>query len=127
MHANPSTSSPVTHDKLLEFIRRTDRPDISLENACWLVWAQEPKSGMSAAMSSAQFIHFNAPVLAVQRNGRMEYFGENGELGWTSNLSWPRGNLEMMRLPARVNFPEENPPEEDSADENASGQDASGA
>jgi hypothetical protein len=116
----------VIDDKLLEFIRRSDWPVIGLENACWLVWPQEPKSGVSAAMSDAQFIHFNAPVLAVQRNGRMEYFGEDGELGWTSNLSWPRLHFEMMRLPARVNFPEEDPlakesPDKDSSDENASG------
>jgi hypothetical protein len=72
-------------------------------------------------MSDAQFVHFNAPVLAVQHNGRMEYFGEDGELGWTSNLSWPRLHFEMIRLPARVKFPDEAPTEKDASDENASG------
>jgi hypothetical protein len=119
----------VIHDKLLEFIRRSDRPVISHENACWLVWPSERRSGVSAAMSSAQFVHFNAPVLAVQRNGWMEYFGKDGELGWTSNLAYPRGNFEMARLPGRADFspvssPEDDAPEKDPSDENASGQDA---
>jgi hypothetical protein len=108
---------------LLERVR-SGGPSILLDRACWLVWSQEAKSGMSAAMSDAQFVHFNAPVLAVHRNGRMEYFGEDGELGWTSNLSWPRLHFEMMRLPGRVNFPDEDPTEKVSSDENASGQDA---
>ncbi len=120
-------------DALLERIR-SGGPAILLDKACWLVWPSERRSEVSAAMSSAQFVHFNAPVLAVQRSGQMEYFGEDGELGWTSNLAWPRANLEMMRLPARASLspessseedpPEEDPPEEDSADENASDQDA---
>ncbi|MCS3632062.1 hypothetical protein GGP55_002675 [Salinibacter ruber] len=115
-------------DALLERIR-SGGPAILLDKAYWLVWTSERRSEVSAAMSSAQFVHFNAPVLALQRSGQMEHFGEDGELGWTSNLAWPRANLEMMRLPARASFspespPEEDPPEEDSADENASDQDA---
>ena len=90
-------------DALLERIR-SGGPAILLDKACWLVWPSERRSEVSAAMSSAQFVHFNAPVLAVQRNGRMEYFGEDGELGWTSNLAWPRANLEMARLPGRLDF-----------------------
>ncbi|MFB6248878.1 MAG: hypothetical protein ABEL97_09940 [Salinibacter sp.] len=90
-------------EALLETVRRGG-PSILLERACWLVWPQERRSGVRAAMSSAQFVRLNAPVLAVQRNGRMEYFGGDGELGWTSNLPWPRANLEMARLPGRLDF-----------------------
>lgn len=115
----------MTHDALLETVQ-SGGPSILLDRACWLVWPSEPRSGISAAMSSAQFIHFNAPVLAVQRNGRMEYFDAEGSLGWTSNLVWPRANLEMARLPARADFSaesssKENPSEADSSDESASG------
>jgi hypothetical protein len=45
-------------------------------------------------------VHFNAPVAAVQNGGRMEYFDSEGNLGWVSNLPWPRANLEMARLPS---------------------------
>ena len=105
-------------DALLERVR-SGRPAITLANACWLVWPQERRSGVSAAMSSAQFVHFNAPVLAVQRNGRMEYFDAEETLGWTSNLAWPRANLEMIRLPARATVPGEGS-SEDTPSENTS-------
>jgi len=93
-------------EPILETLRQ-GRSRVTLEEAAWLVWPSERRSGVSAAMSSAQFVHFNAPVFAVQQNGRMEYFDENGELGWTSNLAWPRANLEMVRLPARAAFLDE--------------------
>jgi hypothetical protein len=51
-------------DALLERVR-SGGPSILVERACWLVWPQERRSGVSAAMSSAQFVHLNAPVLAV--------------------------------------------------------------
>jgi hypothetical protein len=105
----------VIDEALLETVRRGG-PAILLERACWLVWSSERRSGVSAAMSDAQFVHFNAPVLAVQRNGRMEYVDAERGLGWTSNLAWLRANLEMMRPPAR-----EDASEKDSSDENASG------
>jgi hypothetical protein len=75
-------------------------------------------------MSSAQFVHFNAPVLAVQRNRRMEYFDEDLRRQWSSNLPWPRANLEMARLPGRANFSGENAlaessPEKDSLQEDS--------
>lgn len=53
-------------------------------------------------MSNAQFVHLNAPVTAVQRGGRMEYLGEKGEVGWVSNLNWPRTNLVMILLQPEV-------------------------
>lgn len=79
-------------EPILKLLRR-GRPGVMLENATWLVWPSERRSGVSAAMSSAQFVQFNAPVAAVQQNGRMEYFDTGGELVWTSNLAWPRANL----------------------------------
>jgi len=97
-------------EALLETVR-TGGPAITLKRACWLAWPSETRLGISAAMSSAQFVHFNAPVLAVQRNGRMEYFDEERQRRWSSNLAWPRANLEMARLPARVDFPSEPPSE----------------
>jgi hypothetical protein len=39
----------------------------------------------------------------------MEYFDEDGALGWTSNLVRPRANLEMARLPGH-------PPEKSSSE-----------
>jgi hypothetical protein len=112
-------ASPSVDENILDTIRGSSGPAVTLNRACWLVWPGELRSGASAAMSSAQFVHFNAPVLAVQRNGRMEYFDAEGSLGWTSNLSWPRANLEMARLPGRLDFLaedtyEEDPDEEDS-------------
>jgi len=86
---------------------RQGRSRVTLEEAAWLVWPSERRSGMSAAMSSAQFVYFNAPVVAIQQNGRMEYFDSEGNLGWTSNLAWPRANLEMARLPSRAFFLDE--------------------
>jgi hypothetical protein len=92
-------------------------------------------------MSSAQFVHFNAPVLAVQRNRRMEYFDEKRRRQWSSNLPWPRANLEMARLPGRANFsgenasaesspeadsPMESSPEKDSLEEDSPGGDSPG-
>ena len=68
-------------------------------------------------MSQAQFVHLCAPVVAVQRDGRMEYFDENGELRWTSNLPWPRANLEMARLPGQPGALEEDASEEESPEE----------
>jgi hypothetical protein len=38
-------------------------------------------------MSSAQFVHFNAPVLAVQRGSSMEQFDEERQRRWSSNLA----------------------------------------
>lgn len=114
----------MTDEKLLEIVRR-GRDAIELENACWLVWPIKARTGVSAAMSSAQFVHFNAPVLAVQQNGRMEYFGKDGELGWSSNLAWPRANLEMARLPARPDFLSAAPSEE-SLSEKSHGESVSG-
>jgi hypothetical protein len=67
-------------------------------------------------MSSAQFVHFNAPVLAVQRNRHMEYFDEKRRRQWSSNLPWPRANLEMARLPGRAKFSDEGSLEEDSVE-----------
>lgn len=106
-------------EKLLEIVQRGG-PAIALENAYWLVWPIEARSGVSAAMSSAQFVHFNAPVLAAQTGGRMEYFGEDGQRHWASNLAWPRANLEMARLPARANFSPEPPSEESLLEESLS-------
>ncbi len=120
-------------EALLETVR-TGGPAIMLERACWLAWPSETRPGISAAMSSAQFVHFNAPVLAVQRNGQMEYFNEKRRRRWSSNLAWPRANLEMARLPARADFTaehssaetsfEENPHAEDALGEDALGEDA---
>ena len=99
-------------EPILETLRQS-RPHVTLEEAAWLVWPSERKSGVSAAMSSAQFVHFNAPVVAIQQNGRMEYFDDEGDLGWTSNLPWPRANLEMARLPGLPDFlQEESSPKE---------------
>jgi hypothetical protein len=109
----------VIDDALLETVRRGG-PAILLERACWLVWPQERRSGADAAMSSAQFVHFNAPVVAVQTGGRMEYFDEDGQRRWTSNLPWPRANLEMARLPGRPDFLAEDIPNEDTSNEDAS-------
>ena len=73
-----------------------------------LVWTSECRPGVSAAMSSVQFVHSNAPVVSVQQNGRMEYFGSEEHLGWVSNLPWPRAILEMARLPACPDLLNEN-------------------
>ena len=70
-------------------------------------------------MSSAQFVHFNAPVLAVQRNRRMEYFDGDLRRRWSSNLPWPRANLEMARLPGRANFSGENASAESSPEKDS--------
>lgn len=86
---------------LLDVVQHPEKPAIGLDGASWLVWPAERRSGVSAAMSSAQFVHLNAPVVAVQRNGGMEYFNEDGQREWTSNLTWPRANLKMARLPGR--------------------------
>jgi hypothetical protein len=56
----------------------------------------------------------------------MEYFGEDGELGWTSNLPWPRANLEMARLPGRVDFSADSSPEDDASEKESSDESASG-
>lgn len=89
-------------EAIMKTVRRSDQPAITLEGACWLVWPTEPLSEVRAAMSSAQFVHFNAPVVAVQRNDQMEYFDENQQRRWSSNLAWPRANLEMARLFGRA-------------------------
>jgi hypothetical protein len=47
----------------------------------------------------------------------MEYFDSEGNLGWASNLAWPRANLEMVRLPGRPEVLEEDAPEETSPTE----------
>jgi hypothetical protein len=102
-------------EPILETIRRSGKSSIVLEEAAWLVWPSDRRSGASAAMSSAQFVHFSAPVVAVQQNGRMEYFDDEGQLRWTSNLPWPRANLEMVRLPGRPESLRDNPTDEDSS------------
>ena len=99
-------------EPILEVLRRSGGSAITLENAAWLVWPPERRSGVSAAMSQAQFVHFNAPVVAVQTGGRMEYFDSEGNLGWASNLAWPRANLEMARLLGRPEVLEETSPTE---------------
>jgi hypothetical protein len=104
-------------EPILKMLRRSGGSAITLENAAWLVWPSERRSGVSAAMSQAQFVHFNAPVVAVQTGGRMEYFDSEGNLGWVSNLPWPRANLEMARLPGRPEVVEEDAPEETSPTE----------
>jgi hypothetical protein len=70
-------------------------------------------------MSSAQFVHFNAPVLVVQTGGRMEYFDEKRRRQWSSNLPWPRANLEMARLPGRANFSGEDSSTESSSEKDS--------
>ncbi|PQJ36788.1 hypothetical protein BSZ35_00085 [Salinibacter sp. 10B] len=100
---------------ILETIRRQGKPSIALGGAAWVVWSSESLSGAGAAMSSAQFVHFNAPVIAVQTGGRMEYFDDEGQLQWTSNLPWPRANLEMARLPGRPDSLRDNLTDEDSS------------
>jgi hypothetical protein len=106
-------------DALLDVFRRSGQSALSLEGAAWLVWPSGRRSGVSAAMSQAQFVHFNAPVVAVQRDGRMEYFDSEGNLGWVSNLPWPKANLEMARLPGRPEVVEEDAPEESSREDNS--------
>ena len=96
-------------EPILDALRNSPRRAVELSEAAWLVWPVEEESWQegswtSAAMSSAQFVHFNAPVLAVQRNRHMEYFDEKRRRQWSSNLPWPRANLEMARLPGRANF-----------------------
>ena len=110
---------PSADDSVLENIERSGELSITLDRACWLVWPTRRQPTLSAAMSSAQFVHVNAPVVAIQRNGRMEYFDEQRQRRWSSNLAWPRANLEMARLPARPDFlaediDEEDPDEDDS-------------
>lgn len=117
--------TPTLSEPLLKTLRRSGGSAITLEEAAWLVWPAEPRSGVSAAMSQAQFVHLGAPVVAVQTGGRMEYFDEDGALGWTSNLAWPRANLEMARLPGRPDVlkersPEKSSPEESSTEEGSS-------
>ncbi|WP_103020138.1 site-specific integrase [Salinibacter altiplanensis] len=98
-------------------------PAVTLENTAWLVWPSERRSGVSAVMSSAQFVHFNAPVVSVQQNGRMECFDTGGELVWTSNLAWPRANLEMARLPTRPDVLREDASRRDTSQKDTSGED----
>jgi hypothetical protein len=104
---------------ILETIQRSGKSSIVFEEAAWLVWPSERRSGVSAAMSNAQFVHFNAPVIAVQQNGRMEYFDDEGQLRWTSNLPWPRANLEMARLPGRPDSLRDTPTDEDSSEDSS--------
>ena len=123
-------------EPILDALQAAARPAVVLDEAAWLVWPIEEESWTSAAMSSAQFVHFNAPVLAVQTGGRMEYFDEDLRCRWSSNLPWPRSNLEVARLPGRANFsgedastegspdpdsPVENSPERDSPEEDSPG------
>lgn len=75
---------------------------VTLDGVRWLVWPEGNSSFVRSAMSNAQFVHLNAPVTAVQRGGRMEYLGEKGEVGWVSNLNWPRTNLVMILLQPEV-------------------------
>jgi hypothetical protein len=86
----------------VEFILETPgqgRSRVTLEEAAWLVWTSESRAGIRAAMSSAQFVHLNAPVLAIQQNGQIEYFDAEGSRRWSSNIVWLGGNLEMAACP----------------------------
>jgi hypothetical protein len=85
------------HSAIAKQVRQTEEV-IRMEGARWLVWPEEETSFIRGAMSSAQFVHMNAPVIAVQEGDGMIYLDENGEQGWSSNLAWPRTNLEMARL-----------------------------
>jgi len=80
---------------------REAESSVQLDQGRWLVWPLRQESGIRALTSEAQFVHQNQPVLAVQDDGSMKYFGEDGEVKWRSNRRWPRANLEMARLPGR--------------------------
>lgn len=108
---------PSADDSVLENIERSGELAITLNRACWLVWPSRQQPMLSAAMSSAQFVHLGAPVVAIQRNGRMDYYDEHRQRRWSSNLAWPRANLEMARLPGRANITEENSSEESTSGE----------
>jgi hypothetical protein len=115
---------PDLAEPILDALRDSPRRAVVLSDAAWLVWPVEEESWRdeswaSAAMSSAQFVHFNAPVLAVQRNRRMEYFDGDLRRRWSSNLPWPRANLEMARLPGRANFSGENASAESSPEKDS--------
>jgi len=96
-------SKPITnrylamHRAITKKVRRSEEV-IRMEGARWLVWPEGETSFTEAAMSSAQFVYMNAPVVAVQQGDGMKYLDENGERGWSSNLAWPRANLKMARL-----------------------------
>lgn len=102
---NNLMSDSTIEEPIVDMIKSSAVPTVLLDGACWLVWPSERTSGVRAAMSKAQFVHFNAPVVAIQTSGRMEYLNKDGEVGWTSNLPWPRANLEMARLPSRAENP----------------------
>jgi hypothetical protein len=75
---------------------------ITMEGARWIVMTKDTsRSAISAMMSSAQFIHLNQPVVAIQEGGRMTYFDVEGGIGYVTNLRWARANLEMVRLPGK--------------------------
>jgi hypothetical protein len=121
---------PELPEPILGALQAATPPAVVLDEAAWLVWPIEEESWQeeswtSAAMSSAQFVHFNAPVLAVQRNRRMEYFDEKRRRQWSSNLPWPRANLEMARLPGRVKFSGEDVSKEDSPEKDSLEEDSS--
>lgn len=118
--------APPLPEPILQMLRRSGGPAITLENAAWLVWPSGRRSGVSAAMSQAQFVHSGAPVVAVQRHGRMEYMDIKGDVGWASNLPWPRANLEMMRLPGRPRGLEETSPTEAHDDNSTSTDESNG-
>jgi len=115
--------APSVPEPILESFRR-GRLQVTLEEATWLAWPSETNAWTRAAMSQAQFVHLGAPVVAVQRNRRMEYFDENGELRWASNLPWPRANLEMARLPGQPGVLKEDASEEDSPEESSPEEDS---
>ncbi len=101
-------SDPIC-EPVLTALRNADAPTVALRGAAWLIWPTEQPSVQSAATSTAQFVHLSAPAVAVQRNGRMEYFDVDGHRAWTSNLVWPRTYFEMMRLPGRPSALNETP------------------
>jgi hypothetical protein len=111
-------------EPILKTIRCSGKSSIVLEEAAWVVWPSERRSGVSAAMSSAQFVHFNAPVIAVQTGRWMEYFDEERRRRWSSNLAWPRTNLEMARLPGRADFSTELSTKDDSSEEGSPEEDS---
>lgn len=80
---------------------REAKSSIRLDQARWLVWPVQQESGIRALTSEAQFVHQNQPVLAVQDDDSMKYFGPEGKVKWRSNRRWPRANLVMARLPGR--------------------------
>ena len=63
-----------------------------------MVWPDGEVTPLAAMMSDAYWIYSHAPVVAVQRNERMEYLDDNGEVAFVTNRVWPRAHLVMARL-----------------------------